>query len=83
MKSIKALHKITCLSYNSTTEFWNRGEVALIQDQRFLSPSEFDGLAAELSKARQELGWSPRAGFINWVDFMVGADLKRLCDGNT
>jgi GDPmannose 4,6-dehydratase len=54
----------------------------VVQDPRFMRPSEVDRLIADPSKARQELGWSPRVGFNDLVEMMVEADLKRLRDGN-
>jgi GDPmannose 4,6-dehydratase len=50
----------------------------VVQDARFLRPSEVDMLIADSTKARQKLGWSPRVGFKDLVAMMVEADLKRL-----
>jgi GDPmannose 4,6-dehydratase len=52
----------------------------VVQDPRFMRPSEVDRLIADPSKARKELGWSPRVGFKELVEMMVEADLKRLRD---
>ena len=54
----------------------------VVQDQRFIRPSEVDRLIADPSKACKELGWVPRVGFKDLVEMMVEADLKRLRDGN-
>jgi GDPmannose 4,6-dehydratase len=54
----------------------------VVQDARFLRPSEVDVLIADPVKARQKLGWSPRVGFKDLVAMMVEADLKRLRNGN-
>jgi GDPmannose 4,6-dehydratase len=54
----------------------------VVQDARFLRPSEVDVLIADPAKARQELGWSPRVGFKDLVAMMVEADLTRLRNGN-
>jgi GDPmannose 4,6-dehydratase len=54
----------------------------VVQDQRFMRPSEVDRLVADPAKAHQELGWLPRVGFKDLVEMMVEADLKRLRDGN-
>ncbi|HEX7541745.1 MAG TPA: GDP-mannose 4,6-dehydratase [Anaerolineales bacterium] len=54
----------------------------VVQDPRFMRPSEVDRLIADPSKARQELGWSPRVGFNDLVEMMVEADLKLLRKGN-
>ncbi len=50
----------------------------VIQDPRFIRPAEVDLLVADSSKARQELGWTPRVNFDALVEMMVDADLKRL-----
>ena len=47
-------------------------------DQRFVRPAEVDVLLADASRARQELGWSPRVNFEQLVEMMVDADLERL-----
>ncbi|HEY5269775.1 MAG TPA: GDP-mannose 4,6-dehydratase [Anaerolineales bacterium] len=53
----------------------------VVQDPLFMRPSEVDRLIADPSKARQELGWSPRVGFKDLVAMMVEADLKLLRNG--
>jgi len=55
----------------------------VVQEQRFMRPSEVDRLIADPSKARQKLGWSPRVGFKDLVEMMVEADLKYLRNGKT
>jgi len=54
----------------------------VVQDARFLRPSEVDVLIADPEKARKKLGWSPMVGFKDLVVMMVEADLKRLRNGN-
>lgn len=54
----------------------------VVQDQRFMRLSEVDRLIADPSKARRELGWSPRVGFKDLVEMMVEADLKHVGNGN-
>ncbi len=54
----------------------------VVQDQRFMRPSEVDRLKADPSKARRELGWAPKVGFYDLVSMMVEADLKRVEKGN-
>jgi GDPmannose 4,6-dehydratase len=49
-------------------------------DPRYMRPAEVDFLQADPSKARKELGWSPRVGFAQLVAMMVDADLERLSD---
>jgi GDPmannose 4,6-dehydratase len=47
-------------------------------DPKFVRPAEVDLLQADPSKARRELGWSPRVSFAELVAMMVDADLERL-----
>ncbi len=50
----------------------------VISDSRYYRPAEVDLLQADPSKARKELGWSPKIGFADLVAMMVDADLQRL-----
>jgi GDPmannose 4,6-dehydratase len=50
----------------------------IVQDQRFFRPAEVDLLVADPSKARQQLGWTPKVDFAGLVEMMVDADLKRI-----
>jgi GDPmannose 4,6-dehydratase len=52
----------------------------VVQDPRFLRPSEVDVLVSNPSKAREKLGWQPQVKFQGLVEMMVEADLKRLKD---
>ena len=45
---------------------------------RFVRPAEVDTLQADPTKAKRELGWSPRTTFAALVRMMVDADLERL-----
>jgi GDPmannose 4,6-dehydratase len=47
-------------------------------DPKYMRPAEVDLLQADPSKARKELGWSPKVGFSELVALMVDADLERL-----
>ena len=47
-------------------------------DPKYMRPAEVDVLQADPSKARKELGWSPKVGFSELVTMMVDADLERL-----
>jgi GDPmannose 4,6-dehydratase len=51
-------------------------------DPKYYRPAEVDLLLADPSKARRELGWSPRVGFAELVAMMVDADLERLGSSN-
>lgn len=45
------------------------------QDARFLRPSEVDYLRGDYSKAKKEIGWSPKTNFVDLVRRMVRNDL--------
>ena len=47
-------------------------------DPKYMRPAEVDLLQADPSKARKELGWTPKVGFTELVAMMVDADLERL-----
>ena len=47
-------------------------------DPRYMRPAEVDLLQADPSKARRELGWSPKVAFNELIAMMVDADLERL-----
>ena len=45
-------------------------------DQRYFRPSEVDVLQGDSSKARKELGWSPKVTFERLIDMMIATDLE-------
>ncbi len=45
-------------------------------DPRFVRPAEVDTLTGDPTKAREELGWSPRTSFTELVAMMVAADIE-------
>src|SRR3989441_2172237 len=47
-------------------------------DPKFVRPAEVDVLCADASRARKELGWTPKVSFEQLVQMMVDADLGRL-----
>jgi GDPmannose 4,6-dehydratase len=49
-------------------------------DEKYFRPSEVDVLLGDPSKAKQELGWSPRVTFGELVQIMVDADVKEVED---
>jgi GDPmannose 4,6-dehydratase len=53
-------------------------EKHVVTDPRFMRPAEVDLLLADPTKARQELGWTPRVDFRQLIAMMVDADLERL-----
>lgn len=50
----------------------------VVTDPKFIRPAEVDLLLADPSKARRELGWTPKVAFPELVAMMVDADLERL-----
>jgi GDPmannose 4,6-dehydratase len=50
----------------------------VVSDPKYMRPAEVDLLQADPSKARRELGWTPKVGFGELVAMMVDADLERL-----
>jgi GDPmannose 4,6-dehydratase len=50
----------------------------VVTDPKYMRPAEVDVLQADPTKARRELGWSPKVGFKQLVSMMVDADLERL-----
>jgi GDPmannose 4,6-dehydratase len=47
----------------------------VVIDETFLRPNELRPLRGDYSKARRELGWSPKVDFHELVRMMVKADL--------
>jgi GDPmannose 4,6-dehydratase len=47
-------------------------------DERFMRPAEVDLLIGDSSKARANLGWTPKVTFEALVEMMVRADCERL-----
>jgi GDPmannose 4,6-dehydratase len=54
------------------------GAERVIVDPRYFRPAEVDELQADPTKARRELGWTPRVGFAELVAMMVEADVAAL-----
>ena len=52
------------------------GSVVVAVDPRYFRPTEVETLLGDPSKAKRELGWTPRTTFDQLVDEMVSADLK-------
>jgi len=49
----------------------------ILADESLFRPAEVDHLLGDASKARAELGWSPKVGFEELIEMMVDADLER------
>ena len=47
-------------------------------DKALMRPAEVDHLLGDPSKARTELGWTPRVNFRQLIEMMVDADLALL-----
>jgi GDPmannose 4,6-dehydratase len=50
----------------------------VVQDERFMRPAEIDVLCGDSSKARKQLGWSPKTSFEEMVERMVNTDIGLL-----
>ena len=50
-------------------------------DERYFRPAEVDVLLGDASKARRELGWTPKVTFEGLVTMMVDADLEKARRG--
>jgi GDPmannose 4,6-dehydratase len=51
-------------------------------DPALLRPAEVEHLLGDASKARAELGWTPKTDFRRLVEMMVDADLERLASAS-
>lgn len=52
------------------------GKVLVSIDPRYYRPTEVDILLGDASKAKRELGWTPRVTFKELVEMMVKSDMK-------
>ena len=52
------------------------GNVIVVVDPRYFRPTEVETLLGDPSKAKRELGWTPRTSFDDLVSEMVASDLK-------
>jgi GDPmannose 4,6-dehydratase len=53
-----------------------KGRTVVAVDPRYFRPTEVQTLLGDASKARRQLGWSPKIGFAELVAEMVQADLQ-------
>ncbi len=57
------------------------GKELIAIDPRYFRPTEVDVLVGDASKAREQLGWTPKVGFIELVHMMADADLRAVQAG--
>lgn len=58
------------------------GETIIEVDKRYFRPSEVDFLLGDATKAKNELGWSPKYQLADLVKEMVKEDYKLVSQGN-
>ena len=56
------------------------GNAVVKIDARYFRPTEVDLLEGDASKAKKQLGWTPRVGFADLVWRMVDAEVRDLAD---
>jgi GDPmannose 4,6-dehydratase len=54
------------------------GDAVVEIDPKYFRPTDVDFLQADISKARQRLGWEPRTTFDELVKIMVDYDMKLI-----
>ncbi len=63
---------------STLTSTLNIGDVLVEIDPKYFRPTEVDYLKADITKARQKLGWEPRTTFSELVKIMVDYDMKLI-----
>lgn len=53
-------------------------EEHVVSDKKFFRPTEIKESTGDYSKAKRELGWTPKTDFKTLIEMMVDADLKRF-----
>jgi GDPmannose 4,6-dehydratase len=53
-------------------------EKYVIEDSRYLRPTEVNALVGDAAKARKQLGWSAKTHWRELADLMVDADIEKL-----
>ena len=61
----------------SLTSIRKNGDIVVEIDPRYFRPAEVDYLCGDASKAKKELGWSPKYDVKSLVKEMVKSDLKK------
>lgn len=62
----------------SSTSTLTPGDVLIEMDPKYFRPTEVDFLLADISKARNKLGWEPRVTFKDLVKIMVDCELRHV-----
>jgi len=70
--------KITQQSTINNQQSIKTGTVLIEIDPRYFRPTEVEYLQADITKAKQKLGWEPRITFTELVKIMVDYDLKMV-----
>ena len=52
------------------------GKAIIAVDPRYFRPAEIDVLIGDPSKAREQLGWTPKTTFEELIQLMVGSDVR-------
>jgi len=60
------------------TSTLNVGDTLIEIDPKYFRPTEVDYLKADITKAREKLGWEPRTTFNELVKIMVDYDMKLI-----
>jgi GDPmannose 4,6-dehydratase len=61
---------------SSLTSNMHTGDTIIEIDPKYFRPTEVDFLKADITKAREKLGWEPRTTFNELVKIMVDYDMK-------
>lgn len=60
----------------NNNELLKVGDIIIEIDPRYFRPTETEHLQADITKARQKLGWEPRTTFEELIKIMVDYDMK-------
>lgn len=71
----RTVRELVQIAFDQVGLDWERHVVI---DPAFLRPAEVDLLIGDPSKAKKELGWTPKVSFERMIRMMVDADMARL-----
>ncbi|MCX5807683.1 MAG: GDP-mannose 4,6-dehydratase [Proteobacteria bacterium] len=63
---------------SSTWEHVTPGTILVRVDPRYFRPTEVEALQADISKAKEKLGWEPRVTFDELVKIMIDCDVQMV-----